>query len=430
MREELRDRRRDRRGDRERAARLRLRRDRADRLRVPKFAGRSRSRTTTRSPGSRRGACSSTNWPPPTSRSPRSSRPTAGERATRARTRARFEEKYKELAADPEAIAKAKARGSTPAGAHLSIMLRETLAALEPLAGATVLDCTLGWGGHAEELARRAGARAPSSGSTATARSSRGRGAPAPPRDDDRRAPERLRRARASPRRARLDGVDALLADLGVSSMQLDRPERGMSFKNDGPLDMRMDRSRGRPRPNGWPRVRARDRDAFARYGDEPDARTDRGRARRPRRRTRAEDDGRARGGRRAAKGLGRSDARRTRSPRIPRRARSKPCASSSIPSASRSRASSRTCRVSAPGGRAALLHLPLREESSSRPRCASRRARGCGARRSTRRARPRWKRCALNRARARRGCGAPSGRRRPPCDNAMTEDASHAPIL
>ncbi|OGS41593.1 MAG: 16S rRNA (cytosine(1402)-N(4))-methyltransferase, partial [Elusimicrobia bacterium RIFOXYD12_FULL_66_9] len=68
-----------------------------------------------------------------------------------------FGEKYKELEGDPEAMAKAAARGSTPAGAHISIMVPEVLASLAPLAGATVLDCTLGWGGHAAELARLAG---------------------------------------------------------------------------------------------------------------------------------------------------------------------------------------------------------------------------------------------------------------------------------
>jgi 16S rRNA (cytosine1402-N4)-methyltransferase len=70
-----------------------------------------------------------------------------------------------------------------------------------------------------------------------------------------------------------LDGVDALLADLGVSSMQLDRPERGMSFKTDGPLDMRMDRSRGRTAAE-W-LVKASENeiaDALVRFGDEPDA--------------------------------------------------------------------------------------------------------------------------------------------------------------
>jgi 16S rRNA (cytosine1402-N4)-methyltransferase len=70
-----------------------------------------------------------------------------------------------------------------------------------------------------------------------------------------------------------LDGVDALLADLGVSSMQLDRPERGMSFKNDGPLDMRMDRSSGRTAAEWLASAsEAEIADALVRYGDEPDA--------------------------------------------------------------------------------------------------------------------------------------------------------------
>jgi 16S rRNA (cytosine1402-N4)-methyltransferase len=185
-----------------------------------------------------------------------------------------FEEKYKELAADPDAIAKAKARGSTPAGAHLPIMVREVLEALEPLAGVKILDCTLGWGGHASELARAAG---PEGSVVAldrdgeelarTAARLRERGLSIVARQAD------YAGARAVLRELGLDGVDALLADLGVSSMQLDRPERGMSFKNDGPLDMRMDRSRGATAAEWLARAtEAEIADALSRYGDEPDA--------------------------------------------------------------------------------------------------------------------------------------------------------------
>lgn len=185
-----------------------------------------------------------------------------------------FEEKYKELGADPEAIAKAKERGSTPAGAHLPIMLGEVVSSLEPLAGARILDCTLGWGGHAEELARRAGPR----GSLI-----------ALDRDGEelKRAVDRLgglglslvarqsnfADARKVLKDLGLDGVDALLVDLGVSSMQLDRPERGMSFKASGPLDMRMDRSRGKTAFQWLSCASKREiEDALQRHGQEPDA--------------------------------------------------------------------------------------------------------------------------------------------------------------
>lgn len=183
----------------------------------------------------------------------------------------KFEEKYKELSGDPGAMAKAAARGSTPAGAHLSIMVPEILQALSPLPGATVLDCTLGWGGHTAALAR-AGAKVIGLDRDGEELS----------RTRDRLSGEGLTitavqtdyaGAADALRGLKVAAVDALLADLGVSSMQLDRPERGMSFKNDGPLDMRMDRSRG-PTAAEWLASASESQIAAAltRFGDEPDA--------------------------------------------------------------------------------------------------------------------------------------------------------------
>lgn len=185
-----------------------------------------------------------------------------------------FALKYKELAADPDAVAKAKARGSTPAGTHIPVMLAEVLEALAPLEGARVLDCTLGWGGHAAELARRAG---PKGSLTALDRDG----------EELARTQARLKTqgieifakqgdyagARAVLGARGWTGVDAFLADLGVSSMQLDRPERGLSFKSDGPLDMRMDRSQGLTAAQWLARAdEAHIAEVLSRFGDEPDA--------------------------------------------------------------------------------------------------------------------------------------------------------------
>ena len=67
--------------------------------------------------------------------------------------------------------------------------------------------------------------------------------------------------------------IDAVLADLGMSSMQVDDPERGFSYVRDGPLDMRMDRTRGRTAAQVLATISASDlAEALREFGDEPDA--------------------------------------------------------------------------------------------------------------------------------------------------------------
>jgi 16S rRNA (cytosine1402-N4)-methyltransferase len=185
-----------------------------------------------------------------------------------------FAHKYKELSGDPAAMAKAAARGSTPAGAHLSIMVPEIVQALSPLSNMTILDCTLGWGGHAEALARAAGPNGMVIGLdrdgeelARTEARLKALGLPVICRHSD------YAGALDVLKKEGLSGVDGLLADLGVSSMQLDRPERGMSFKNDGPLDMRMDRSKGLTAERWLSATpEARVSEVLTLYGDEPDA--------------------------------------------------------------------------------------------------------------------------------------------------------------
>jgi 16S rRNA (cytosine1402-N4)-methyltransferase len=186
----------------------------------------------------------------------------------------RFGEKYKELGGKADEVEKARARGATPAGSHRPVMPEAVIDALQPLAGATILDCTLGWGGHAGELAARAG-------STGTVIGLDRDG------EELERTEARLlaEGVRVIARHCNytgagkvlsdlgIDRVDALLADLGVSSMQLDRPDRGLSCKVDGPLDMRMDRSRGRTAAEWLEEAGEIEiAEALSRFGDEPDA--------------------------------------------------------------------------------------------------------------------------------------------------------------
>jgi len=163
-----------------------------------------------------------------------------------------FHEKYKEHQPDryPDDVAKVISRGQTPAGTHRPVMLAEILRVLGPQPGNIAVDCTLGYGGHARALlaAVQPGGRLlgldvdPIEFSKTEARL-RGLGFP----------PEsivlRHMNFAALPRFLATeapDGADLLLADLGLSSMQVDDPARGFSFKVPSPLDMRMNPTRGR----------------------------------------------------------------------------------------------------------------------------------------------------------------------------------------
>jgi 16S rRNA (cytosine1402-N4)-methyltransferase len=162
-----------------------------------------------------------------------------------------FDEKYKEH--DPAryagTVAKVLASGKTPAGTHRPIMVAEILEVLAPKPGEIAADCTLGYGGHAQEILARLQPGGRLLGLDA----------------DPLELPQTEARLRAlgfapdafTVHRSNfaglsqilvaegLPGVDLILADLGVSSMQLDDPARGFSLKHEGPLDMRMNPQRG-----------------------------------------------------------------------------------------------------------------------------------------------------------------------------------------
>lgn len=163
-----------------------------------------------------------------------------------------FADKYKELRSEsyPSEIAKVVANGRTPAGTHRPIMVREVMLALRLEPGNTVADCTLGYGGHATEMLRaiQPGGRliAMDHDPCELAKTEQRLQSLGFPTESV--VIRRMNFAGAAQLIATESpgGVDALLCDLGVSSMQLDDPERGFSCKLDGPLDMRMNQQRGR----------------------------------------------------------------------------------------------------------------------------------------------------------------------------------------
>jgi 16S rRNA (cytosine1402-N4)-methyltransferase len=191
-----------------------------------------------------------------------------------------FEDKYKELNPERyvEDVARVVASGRTPAGMHRPIMVPEILEILAPKAGDFAVDATLGHGGHTAALldAVLPGGRVlaldvdPIELPKTEARL-RATGIP----------PEALmiRRSNFAGLRGllaadNLPRADVVLADLGLSSMQLDDPSRGFSFKRTGPLDLRMNPLRGQPAAALLASLdAARLATLLEDYADQPDAR-------------------------------------------------------------------------------------------------------------------------------------------------------------
>ncbi|MFZ2654148.1 MAG: 16S rRNA (cytosine(1402)-N(4))-methyltransferase RsmH [Victivallales bacterium] len=164
----------------------------------------------------------------------------------------RFEEKYKELNPQiySDEVKKVVERGQTPAGMHRPILVKEVLEALDPKPGMIGLDATLGFGGHAQELlklilpgGRLFGIDVDPLELPRTEARLRGLGF-----SEDVLLVRRMNFAglpQLVPEAG--GGFDFVLADLGVSSMQLDNPERGFSFKRDAHLDLRLNPDKGQP---------------------------------------------------------------------------------------------------------------------------------------------------------------------------------------
>jgi len=163
----------------------------------------------------------------------------------------KFKDKYKELQPEVYAddVAKVIQQGRTPAGMHRSICVNEILEVLQIKPGQVGLDATLGYGGHSLEILKllSPGGRLFATDVDPIEL----------PKTKDRLAALGYGEDILQVRKMNFSGIDRLfyesgplnfvLADLGVSSMQIDDPERGFSYKMEGPLDLRLDPKNGKP---------------------------------------------------------------------------------------------------------------------------------------------------------------------------------------
>ena len=160
-----------------------------------------------------------------------------------------YKEKYKELQPEKYAdtISKVIKKGSTPAGMHISICVKEILDFFQIKPGQIGLDATLGYGGHTLEMLKclegKGHIYALDVDPIESAKTKR--------RLEEKGYGEEILTVMLQ-NFANIDQVskevgkfDFVLADLGVSSMQIDNPDRGFSYKTEGPLDLRMNPQKG-----------------------------------------------------------------------------------------------------------------------------------------------------------------------------------------
>lgn len=160
-----------------------------------------------------------------------------------------YQEKYKEHKPEkyPETIQRVIEKGSTPAGMHISICVEEILDFLQIKPGQVGLDATLGYGGHSKEMMRCLQHQGHLYALDVDA-------------EEMKKTKKRLAEAgfgseiftAFNVNFIEIDQVakttgkfDFVLADLGVSSMQIDNPNRGFTYKKNGPLDLRLNQGKG-----------------------------------------------------------------------------------------------------------------------------------------------------------------------------------------
>lgn len=161
----------------------------------------------------------------------------------------KYEEKYKELNPEKykETIAHVISKGNTPAGMHISIMVKEILDFLQIKPGETGFDATLGYGGHTKAIMEclkgeghmyATDVDPEESAKTKKRLAEQGFG-------EDILTVKLQNFCTIDEIAEEIGGFDFILADLGVSSMQIDNPKRGFSFRADGPLDLRLNQEKG-----------------------------------------------------------------------------------------------------------------------------------------------------------------------------------------